>query len=102
MTPAMVERDERVVMVENASYRLACSVISFGLLMDVMYRSWVRHEAPWDLMGLVILGGVVATAYQWSNRVLGPRWAKSTAVIMVSAAVVAVLVVLLMRGLLKR
>ena len=95
MTPAMAERDERVVMVENASYRWACSVMSFGLLVDVMYRSWVRHESSWDLFGLVILGGVVATAYQGSNRVLGPRWAKSTALVMISGAVVALLIVLL-------
>ena len=100
MNPPGVERDERVEMVENASYRWACSVMSFGLLVDVMYRSWVRHESSWDLFGLVILGGVVATAYQGSNRVLGPRWAKSTAVIMVSGAVVAAVIVVV-RNLLK-
>ena len=100
MTPAIAERDERVVMVENASYRWACSVMSFGLLADIAYRSWVRHESNWDLFALVILGGIVATAYQGSNRVLGPRWAKSTSVVVVSGAVVAGLI-LLLRVLLK-
>jgi hypothetical protein len=97
MTPAAVERDERTVMVENASYRLASTVMSFGLLLDIAYRSWVRHESNWDLFALVILGGVVATAYQGSNGVLGPRWRKSTAAVMAAAAACAVVIVLLRR-----
>lgn len=101
MTPAMVERDERTVMVENASYRLACTVMSFGLLLDIMYRSWVRGESNWDLFVLVILGGAVATGYQASNHVLGPRWRKSTAAVMAAAAVLAVVIVLLRSWLLR-
>jgi hypothetical protein len=91
---AVVERDERVVMVENASYRWACSVMSFGLLMDVAYRSWVRHEAPWDLFGLVILGGMVATVYQGSNRALGRGRVRSMGLTFVLGGVIALLVAL--------
>lgn len=94
MTPAMVERDERVVMVENASYRLACSVVSFGLLLDVIYRSWVRHETAWDLFGLVILGGVVATVYQGGNQALGRGRVKAMGLTFVLGGVIAVLVAL--------
>jgi hypothetical protein len=94
---ATVERDERVVMVENASYRWAYLLLSFGLLVDVCYRSWVRHETSWDLFGLVILGGAVTTAYQRSNQVLGSRWAKSNLLVILAAAVIAVLIVLFKR-----
>jgi len=94
MNAAMVERDERAVMVENAGNRLAATVMSFGLLLDVMYRSWVRHESPWDLFALVIGGGLVATVYRGANHTLGRQWATSTTMVMVIAAVIAVLVVL--------
>ena len=46
-----VVRDERTIAVEDASYRLAYGFISFALLLDVMYRSLVRREAPWELLG---------------------------------------------------
>lgn len=98
MTLPAVERDERVVMVENASYRLAASVMSFGLLLDAVYRSWVRHEATWDLLALVIAGGGVAAAYQGRNQVLGRRWVRTVGVAAALAFVVALLIVLFRGG----
>src|SRR5258708_40045113 len=75
MTSApLVERDERTIALENASYRWAYLVLSFGLLLLVAYRSFMHHESPWDLLLLVILGGGVGTAYQTFHRVLGKRW----------------------------
>jgi 1,4-dihydroxy-2-naphthoate octaprenyltransferase len=97
MNPPLLERDERVVMVENASYRWACQVLSFGLLMDAVYRSWVRHESTWDLLGLVIVGGGVAAAYQGNNRILGRRWARTVGAAAILAAVIALLIVLFRR-----
>jgi hypothetical protein len=43
-TPQTVERDERTVAVENASYRWAYSLLTYALLVDVMYRSLVRRQ----------------------------------------------------------
>ena len=60
----MVQRDERTIAVENASYRSAYLFLSYGILALVAYRSFVLHESGWDLLALVILGGVVTTAYQ--------------------------------------
>jgi hypothetical protein len=97
MTVSKVERDERTVAVENASYRVAYLVVSFGLLLSVAYRSFVREETSWDLLGLVVLGGLVATLYQGSARVLNRRWT----VLSVAAIVLAVLlaaVMVLARG----
>ena len=70
-TTHYVERDERTVAVENASYRWAYLVVTFALLVDMMYRSLVRHEAAWDLMALVIVGGAVCTVYQARQKTLG-------------------------------
>ena len=70
-----VTRDERTVAVENAGYRLAYLVVSFGLLLSVVVRSLVLKEASWDLLGLVLLGGGVAAFYQAKRHTLSRRWA---------------------------
>ena len=65
-----VERDERTVAVENASYKSAYIFITFALLIDVMYRGLVRNEAAWDLMALVVAGGVIGAVYQARQKTL--------------------------------
>lgn len=95
MKDRAVMRDERTVAVENASYRWGYLVLSFGLLLLVAYRSFTLGEANWDLLGLVILGGLVSTLYQGLHRVLAPRWAVVAGVTMLAAAVVALLLVYL-------
>jgi hypothetical protein len=97
MKPSPIERDERTVTVENASYRWAFIVLSFGVLVDVMYRSYALHESCWDLFALVVLSGAVGTAYQGANRVLGRRWAVSAALTVALAAVAGAVVVALLR-----
>lgn len=92
MTVAL-DRDERTVVVENASFRWAYQFVSFGLLVLVGYRSFVRGESAWDLMALVVLGGVVATAYQWSQQVLTVRWLVNALAGLFIAVVVAALIV---------
>jgi hypothetical protein len=94
----LLPRDERETSIDQAADRLAYLVISFGLLVIVAYRSLVNREASWDLLGLVVLGGLVGTAYRIRRRVLSRRW---ELVLLGSAAValvVAVIVVLATRG----
>jgi tryptophan-rich sensory protein len=93
ITIPSVERDERTVVVENASYRWAYLFISFGLLVIVAYRSFMHHESPWDLLVLVVLGGGVGTAYQAFHRVLSRQWAAASLLALVVAAVLATLMV---------
>jgi hypothetical protein len=88
MTSPAVHRDERTVAVENKSYRLAFHVFAYGLLAIVAYRSYAAHEAPWDLLALVVAGGFVAFLYQWTHHVLTKRSASA----MLGAAVLALLV----------
>jgi hypothetical protein len=73
---------------------LVSVVLSFGLLTLAAYRSFVRGEASWDLLGLVLLGGVIGTAYRAQQRVLSGRWALvvglGAAVALVLAAVMVI------------
>ncbi len=98
-TAHIVERDERTVAVENASYRWAYLLLSFALLADVAVRSFLYREAAWDLLGLVVAGGAVTAAYQAAKRVLTRRWVYTILIVMGVAAVVAAVVAFLARSL---
>lgn len=82
---------------ERHSYRWGYLVLSFGILVLVGYRSFVLEQANWDLLALVIVGGMAPNVYQGANHVLSRRWLRTTVVTMVAAAIVAVAVVLLGR-----
>ena len=66
----LLARDEREVSVDRAADRLAYVVLSFGLLAVVAYRSFVEGMASWELLGLVLLGGMVSTGYRHWQGVL--------------------------------
>src|SRR5512140_1556110 len=70
----LIPRDERETSVDQAADRLSYLVLSFGLLAIVAYRSLALHEASWDLLSLVILGGFVGTIYRIRRRVVSRRW----------------------------
>jgi hypothetical protein len=94
----LAERDERELLVDNAADRLAYLVLSFGLLALVAYRSVVSGQSSWDLLGLVVLGGLVATGYRARQRVVSGRWAMLMVVGAVVALVVAVAMVVATRA----
>jgi hypothetical protein len=87
-----VQRDERTVAVENGSYRWGYLFVSFGLLALVAYRSFVHNESPWDLMALVVLGGMLSAAYQWFHKVLTAQWAATCLMTVVAAGVLAAVI----------
>lgn len=84
-----VERDERTAAVENASFRWAYLFLSFGLLVLVVVRSFRHGESPWDLLALVICGGVLTSAYQGYHQVLSRRWGLACLVTVAAAAALA-------------
>ena len=57
------------------------------------YRSFIDGAASWDLLGLVVLGGLVGTIYRLARRAVSREWmivaAGTAAVALVVAAVVA-------------
>lgn len=91
MTASSIDRDERTIAIENASYRVAYLLLSYGLLAITAYRGLMREESAWDLLALVILGGLVAAAYQARQRILTRRWSLISAAAMVVAVVIALL-----------
>jgi hypothetical protein len=93
-TQQCVERDERTVAVENASYRWAYLLLTYALLMDVVYRSLDRHEAAWDLMALVILGGAVCTVFQARQKILAHGWVMKVVLAACIAGVLAAILVM--------
>jgi hypothetical protein len=70
---SLVPRDERETRVDLAADRIAYLAVSYGLLLSVAYRSFVRGEASWDLLGLVVLGGIVGLAYRVSKGAVSGR-----------------------------
>lgn len=67
---AEVERDERTVSIENASYRLGFFILYIGVLWDACYRAYFRHEAPFDLLALAIGSAAISTVYQVRRKAL--------------------------------
>ena len=84
--------------VENASYRWAYHVLAYGLLVIVAYRSYIANETAWDLLALVVVGGLVASVYQWTQKSLTTRSAVTAAAGIVLAALLAWVLVWLRAG----
>ncbi len=87
-----VYKDERTTAVENASYRWGFIVLSYGILLDITYRGFILKESGWDLMGLVILAGLITTGYQAAKKILNRGWLIWALVTMTIAAVVAIII----------
>jgi hypothetical protein len=70
MPNKVVEKDERTTFIENISHKYGYNFIAFALLIDVMYRSIMLNEAPWDLLGIIITSGFVMAIYQYQQKIL--------------------------------
>ena len=69
MTSKKFEKDERTTFIENQSYRYGYIVLNFGILINIIYRSFRLNEAPWDLFGLIFLGGLITTVHQYRYKI---------------------------------
>jgi hypothetical protein len=90
----LLGRDERERQIDAEAERLVAAVLSFGILVLVLVRS-LRGEASWDLLALVIAGGVVGMAYRAWRGVIDRRFATLQGAAMVAAAIGAAAVVAL-------
>ena len=97
MISKFAAHDERETAVANAAYRLAYVVVSFGVLLSVAYRGLVLAQPSWDLLAWVVLGGVAATAYEARAQTLTRRWAGVAFAVAATAAVMAIVLVALVR-----
>lgn len=91
------DKDERAISVENSSYSLAYNIITYALLMDVIYRSFVLKEGAFDLIGIVIIGGLAATLYQTRYKTATRSMVKAILLTTISAIAVAAAMVFLNR-----
>lgn len=87
-----INKDERTVYVENASYSLGYKFLTFAILFDIAYRSFKMREASWDLLAIVILSGFVLTIYQAKNKIINKFWMKSAAIVFAVSALVGIMV----------
>jgi len=97
MNNNMVQKDERTTFIENISYKYGYTFIAFALLLDVMYRSLKLDEAPWDLLGIIIISGLVMSIYQYQQRILGRRWIRTMILTVVIAFICALVSIFIIR-----
>ena len=83
-------RDERQAEIDRTGDRLAYLTISFALLVVAAYRGFVADEASWDLLGIVVLGGVIGWMYRATQGVVDRRAAVVLGITIAVAAMVAV------------
>ncbi len=93
MTSKMIEKDERTTFIENISYKFGYIFITFALLLDVVYRSLKLNEAPWDLLGLIIISGLIMSLYQYKQKILGKTWLKTFILIFAISFIIAFIMV---------
>jgi len=94
---SIVPKDERDTRVDLSADRVAYLVLSYGLLLSVAYRSFVNGDAAWDLIGLVVLGGVVGLAYRVRQGAASGHWTLMLAATIAIAFIVAAVVVVTAR-----
>ena len=91
---SLLVRDERERAVDRAGDRLAYLVLSYGLLLIVAYRAFVDGQPSWDLLALVVAGGIVGGAYRIVRRTATREAFIVVGITILAAAAVALLVVL--------
>lgn len=98
MTNKVVEKDERTIFIENISYKYGYTFIAFALLLDVIYRSLRLNEAPWDLLGIIIISGLVMSVYHYQQKIIGKTWKKTISFILIIAFIFAFLVYFILKS----
>ncbi len=92
-------KDERATFIENISFRYGYNFISFVLLFDVIYRGLRFNEAAWDLLGIIIVSGLVMTLYQYKQKILNKNWIKTVAITFLMAFIAALLIAFIIKAL---
>jgi hypothetical protein len=68
-TQQLLKSDDRLAVILRGN-TWAYNFIAFGLLLDIMYRAMVFHEAAWDLLALVVASGAISLVYAARHNVL--------------------------------
>lgn len=84
-------RDERQAHRDQAADRFAYLAISYLALGLVAWRSVVDRSASWDLLALVVAGGIAGAAFRIRAGVVTVPWLRAAALTILAGAVVAAL-----------
>lgn len=68
-THQSVKVDERTEAVASQGLAWSHGFITVALLMDVMFRRFVFHEAAWDLFVLLVVSGAIVTVHNVRHKV---------------------------------
>jgi hypothetical protein len=98
MTARPVDRDERTIAVQNATFKWGYLLVTYGLLASIAWRAFGKGEQSWDLLALVIGSGLLMTALQARERTIGWRATALTIAAVVIGAAVPVVMLLLVTG----
>jgi hypothetical protein len=88
---SLIARDEREQSIDLVADRIAFLVICYGALVLAAYRSFALGQDAWDLLALVVIGGVAGLAYRLQKRVVTRPWTLVLAATVAAAALVAVI-----------
>jgi hypothetical protein len=91
---SLMARDEREQSIDLAADRIAFLVVCYGALILAAYRSLALGQEAWDLLALVVMGGVAGLAYRLQKRVVTRPWTLVLAATVAAAALVAVVAAL--------
>jgi hypothetical protein len=91
--PAII-KDERTRTVENEGNRLGFNILLFGVLVDILLRSFLSPGNYWDLFALVIVSSWVSTIYQARHHILPPHFLRSMILLMIGTAVLSAVLAL--------
>jgi hypothetical protein len=94
----LLARDEREASVDRAGDRLAYLALTYGLLVVVAYRSFAEGQASWDLLALVLLGGLVGMAYRLWHRAFTREAGLIAGLTIVAALVIGALLAISIRS----
>jgi len=98
MNGQTILRDERTKRIGNEGDHLGFTILLFGVLVDVFFRSALFKESPWDLFALVIVSSWASMIYQGLHKTLPPHFWRSMIILALATAVLsAALVFVILR-----
>jgi len=88
-TPSLPNTDGTTALLHANTWGL--NFLMFGLLADILYRSVVLKEAPWDLFALIGATGLVTSTYaaRYKVVIINRKFIILIAIVGLIAAVVA-------------
>jgi hypothetical protein len=88
----LLRSDERAATVQSSNYLWAYIFITYSLLVDVAVRAAFRNEAAWDLLAIVITGGIVSAVYQAHQNTLVQSWTWKALFVLLAIAVISAVI----------